>query len=257
MAEALAAAEAARAEAIELRRRVEEREHKVRQRERDAERRARQQARDLLLQAREQVEAAIREVREAASASPEELEEAARRARRRVEEAARRQAERTPEAEVVGKAVGQTEPPAVGRRVRIVATGATGRVVELRDGRATVDTGGLRLQVPASGLEVLPEEPEQEKPKPRSGAWSAPEVQASPEVDLRGLRVEEVEGRLISALDAAILADLPWIRIIHGKGTGAVRERVAELLREYPQVKSYRLGEPREGGSGVTIAELG
>lgn len=259
MAEALAAAEAARAEAIELRRRVEEREHKVRQRERDAERRARQQARDLLLQAREQVEAAIREVREAASASPEELEEAARRARRRVEEAARRQAERTPEAGVVGRAVGQTEPPAVGRRVRIVATGATGRVVELRDGRATVDTGGLRLQVPASGLEVLPDEPEQEKPKsrPRSGAWSAPEVQASPEVDLRGLRVEEVDGRLISALDAAILADLPWIRIIHGKGTGAVRERVAELLREYPQVKSYRLGEPREGGSGVTIAELG
>src|SRR5690606_29895869 len=134
--------------------------------------------------------------------------------------------------------------------------GATGRVVELRDGRATVETGGLRLQVPAAGLEVLPEEKESEKPKPRQRAWSAPEVQASPEVDLRGLRVEEVEGRLVSALDAAILADLPWLRIIHGKGTGAVRERVTELLRDYPQVRSYRLGEPREGGAGVTIAEL-
>ncbi|HEX6938009.1 MAG TPA: endonuclease MutS2 [Longimicrobiales bacterium] len=256
LAESLAAAEAARAEALELRRRVEEREHAVRKRERDAERRARQQARDLLLEARAQVEAAIREVREAASTAVD-LDEAARRARRRVEEAARRQAERTPEAGVLDHAGARAAPLEVGSRVRIVATGATGRIVELRDGRATVETGGLRLQVPAAGLEPLPEEARRDEPKPRATGWSAPEVHASPEVDLRGLRVEEVEGRLVSALDAAILADLPWLRIIHGKGTGAVRERVTELLRDYPQVRSYRLGEPREGGAGVTIAELG
>ncbi|HEX7120015.1 MAG TPA: endonuclease MutS2 [Longimicrobiales bacterium] len=257
MADALAAAESARAEALELRRRVEEREHQIRKREKDAERRARQQARDLLMDARQQVEAAIREVREAAAVDVAELDEAARRARRRVEEAARRQAERTPEAGVIGTAGAQAEPPAVGRRVRIAATGATGRVVELRDGRATVETGGLRLQVPVAGLEALPDEARREQPTPRASGWTAPEVQASPEVDLRGLRVEEVEGRLIPALDAALLADLPALRIIHGKGTGAVRERVTELLSDYPQVRSYRLGDPREGGSGVTIAELG
>lgn len=253
--EALSAAEAARDEAATLRRQLDEREHQLRRREREAERRARQQARDLLMHAREEVERAIREMREQASGT-EELDEAARLARRRVEQAAQKQAERTPETGPIGEAVENGAPVTVGGRVRIAATGATGTVIELRDGRATVETGGLRLQVPTKGLVALEAEAEPKRSSAGSGGWSAPEVEASPEVDLRGLRVEEVETPLISALDAALLADLPSLRIIHGKGTGAVRERVTELLEDYSPVQSFRLGEPREGGTGVTIAEL-
>lgn len=264
-AEALAEAEAARAELVALRRQVEQREHEVRKRERDAERRARQQARDLLLGAREEVEAAIRELREAVGAGEMDaaaFEEAARAARRRVEQAARKQLERTPElaAEASTAGVGPQREPEPGGRVRIVATGAVGTVVEIRDGRATVEAGGIRLQVPVKGLVALePEAPRE--PRPAGGAglavgWSAPEVEARPEVDLRGLRAEEAVGEVERAVDAAARADLTTLRIIHGKGTGALREVVAQTLRADPRVKSFRPGVPAEGGTGVTIAEL-
>ncbi len=263
-AEALAEAEAARAELVALRRQVEQREHEVRKRERDAERRARQQARDLLLGAREEVEAAIRELREAVGAGMDAaaFEEAARTARRRVEQAARKQLERTPElaAEAVAAAAEDGREPVPGGRVRIAATGAVGTVVEIRDGRATVETGGMRLQVPVKGLVAL--EPEAQRERRPAGAaglavgWSAPEVEARPEVDLRGLRAEDAAGEVERAVDEAVRADLATLRIIHGKGTGALREVVAQTLRADRRVKSFRPGVPAEGGTGVTIAEL-
>jgi DNA mismatch repair protein MutS2 len=255
MSAALAATEAARAEADALRQELQERETEVRRRERDAERRARQQARDLLLNAREEVDTAIRELREAAAAQGDRasMDEAARAARRRVELLAQKQAEKTPDLD---------EPEdddaalvEVGSTVRIRATGAVGRVLEIRDGKALVETGGLRLQIPASGITVTTTEP---KPKPAvtRGGWSAPDYDASPEVDLRGLRADEVPGQLQPAVDAAVRAALASLRIIHGKGTGALRQVVAELLRADPRVKSFRPGGVGEGGAGVTVAEL-
>lgn len=254
MTEALAAAEAARAEADALRAELEQREEQVRKRERDAERRARQQARDLLLQAREEVESAIRELRAQAAAQPAEaaLQEAARAARRRVEEVAQKQTERMPAEEPELSAGG---PLTVGSSVRIAATGATGRVLELRDTKALVETGGMRMRIPRAGLTVVTAA---EKPRPalvRSN-WSASDYEASPEVDLRGLRADEVVTQLQPAVDAAVRADLRSLKIIHGKGTGALRQVVAELLRSDPRVKSFRPGGIGEGGGGVTVAEL-
>ena len=277
LAEALAQAEAERAQALTLRREVEEREHEIRKREREAERRARQQARDLLLAARQEVDAAIAEVREAAegalraaeadrpagdgsglaSDAAAGLKEAARSARRRVEQAAHRQTEKTPEEVRARRAAGAALRE--GARVRIAATGATGTVIELKNGRATVESKGVRLQVRASGLEPLSAaeaEAEDRKPRVSNVAWTAPEVNARPEVDLRGLRAEEVAGVLQPALDAAIQADLASLRIIHGKGTGALREVVTELLRSDPRIKGSRPGGLGEGGVGVTVAEL-
>ena len=75
-----------------------------------------------------------------------------------------------------------------------------------------------------------------------------------PEVDLRGLRVDEVELQLGRALDAALLSDLNEVRIIHGMGTGAVRARVQELLTADPRIREHRLGVHGEGGAGVTLA---
>jgi DNA mismatch repair protein MutS2 len=70
------------------------------------------------------------------------------------------------------------------------------------------------------------------------------------------MRVDEAEGVVMQALDAAVRADLRSLRIIHGKGTGALRERVAELLTKDTRVKQFRLGAWNEGGAGVTVAEL-
>jgi DNA mismatch repair protein MutS2 len=83
-----------------------------------------------------------------------------------------------------------------------------------------------------------------------------PEVEARSEIDLRGFRVDEADAALTHAVDAAVRAELRSLRIIHGKGTGALRDRVAELLQKDTRVKTFRLGAWNEGGSGVTVAEL-
>ena len=254
LASALDETNRARAELAALREQVEERDQIVRKREKDAERRARQQARDLLLNAREEVEAAIHELRQTAgeNASKQEIAEAARAARRRVEETARTQAEKMPAPEPDAAPAGPIEE---GVNVQVVASGAVGRVVELRDGRALVEIGGLRIQVPTSGL-VRAAEPKREKAKVRVTTWSESDYDASPEINLVGMRVEEAITPLTQAIDAAVRAALPSLRIIHGKGTGALRQAVAETLKGDLRIRSFRLGGPTEGGAGVTVAEL-
>ena len=79
---------------------------------------------------------------------------------------------------------------------------------------------------------------------------------ASFEIDLRGLRVDEAEAATISALDAAVSSDNPFLRIIHGKGTGAVRERVHSVLKGDRRVSRYALAPANQGGSGATIVEF-
>ncbi|HIP95743.1 MAG TPA: hypothetical protein EYH32_00825, partial [Anaerolineae bacterium] len=69
-------------------------------------------------------------------------------------------------------------------------------------------------------------------------------------------RVEEAIPHLDKHLDDAYLAGLPSVRIIHGKGTGALRRAVREQLEEHPLVASYHPGDQHEGGDGVTVAEL-
>jgi DNA mismatch repair protein MutS2 len=248
---AVARREAERAGALKAE--LDEREASLRQREKDAERRARQQARELLLGAREEVEAVIRELRAAAEQGTAAVDEAAHEARRRVEERARREAERTPRD---GEAHKASVDVCEGSHVRVVASGLTGVVVELRDERATIEVGGIRMQVATSGLEaVAAPQPVRQRTQQRGG-WTAPDSEPATEVDLRGLRADEVPGVLNPAIDAAVQAAFPALRVIHGKGTGALREVVTEIMRSDHRVRSFRAGGIGEGGTGVTVAEL-
>ncbi len=79
---------------------------------------------------------------------------------------------------------------------------------------------------------------------------------AQSEIDLRGRRADEAEVELRLAIDAAVVADLPRLRVIHGKGTGALRVTVAQVLDRDPRVARHRLAPPQEGGSGVTVVEF-
>jgi DNA mismatch repair protein MutS2 len=250
-----AAAEEARGEADALRTELGERTRELRRREQDAERRARQQARDLLLHARSEVEEAIGELRSAVDRGVglEAFDEAATAARRRVEEAASRQSERAPDNPEPDPEAPELEE---GASVQVASTGARGTVVELRDGRATIEVGGLRMDVKTADLERVAAPGKKERKPASSGGWSGPRVDASSEVHLRGLRAEEVAGTLHPALDAAIQAGLPSLTIVHGKGGGVLREVVAELLERDPRVVSFRSGRIGEGGAGVTVAEL-
>jgi DNA mismatch repair protein MutS2 len=251
LADALADASSERARAAALREQLEEREQALRRREREAERRARQQARDILLNAREEVETAIRELRASAAEGQHAVDEAARGARRRVEERAKQEAARSPREPAQA---GAPQDIREGAHVRIVSRGLDGVVIELRDDRATVEVGGLRMQVPAADL-TLTQAPQPARQRARA-TWVAPDLDAASEVDLRGMRADEVVPRVQLALDAAIQADLPSLRIIHGKGTGALREVVTELLKADGRIRAHRPGAVGEGGTGVTVAEL-
>jgi len=238
-----------RAQTARLKEGVEGRERTLRDFERNADARAQEAARKLLLEARAEVDAAIAELKGSFEQGAD-LEESTRHARRRVEQAAGKHRKSSSK----GRGVAPSVDIEVGDRVRIHATGARGGVVELRSGRAVVEAGSLRLEVPVSDLEVVDAAP---KPEVRVGAWTAPtrdEVRL--EVDLRGLRVDEMELELFRALDEAILDDLAELRIIHGKGTGALRKRVNEMLDEDARVEVHRMGGPLEGGAGVTVASF-
>ena len=244
-----------RDEAERLRTELEAREKELAEFERDAERRARDEAREILMEARSEVEEAIQEVKSATDA--EALEAKSREARRKVEKAAERQRElkpdRRPERETAGDV--DVEP---GDRVRVAGSGAEGVVRELRDGKAVVETGGLKMQMPVGDLELVegPAPEPEEKASTTVGGWDPSTGEALTEVDLRGLRVDEVEMQLGPALDRALVTDVPELRIIHGKGTGAVRERVTELLRRDNRIAEFRLGGHGEGGTGVTLVRF-
>lgn len=146
----------------------------------------------------------------------------------------------------------------VGDRVWVPTLQASGEVLALneRAGDADVQIGNFRLKLPLKRLE-LRQKAAKDVPPPRI------EVQAgamhdSPgiEFDMRGERVEEGLEKLERYLDNAYLARLPWVRIIHGKGTGALRDSVRDLLRRHPVVGEFRPGDHGEGGDGVTIAKL-
>ena len=259
--------------AAEARSRLESiarREQTVRGRERDVERRSRAEARRYALDARAQIERAIQELRAAGAASIDEAGRAARQTAERLAathgeqlERLEREEQRSAESDPRGQS-GRRPSGAASAAEGIISPGATvqvgtlggkvGRVVELRGSDAVVAVGAVKLSVPIESLRAVPATQASEPARAMTG--DVPEVEARTEVDLRGLRVDEVDAILTYAVDAAVRAELPALRIIHGKGTGALRDRVAEMLQKDTRVKQYRLGAWNEGGSGVTVAEL-
>ena len=144
-----------------------------------------------------------------------------------------------------------------GLRVRIESLGRTGTIIDVRDGKAMVEAGAMRLLLPREDLTPLAPGDQQSDPRPRpSAGYVNAGSDARPEVDLRGMRPEEVDVILGRALDSAIMAGLPSFRIIHGKGTGALRAHVRKWLESDRRISVQRPGELFEGGTGVTVVEF-
>lgn len=239
--------------------RISEREQKLRERERTVERESRKDARKHLLDARQEVDRIVRELKKSGT---EAVDAAAHEARRRVEQLAQKQGGRLEQLEREETNVQRRVAPApdraplaVGDIVAVLPLERrTGRVLELRDDEVVVALGSVKLSYPRRALERTSDQ-QLAAPVP---TWigDLPEVTAPTEIDVRGMRVGEVDDTVLQALDAAIRADLRSLRIIHGKGTGALRERVAEMLQKDTRVRTFRLGLWNEGGAGVTIADL-
>lgn len=150
----------------------------------------------------------------------------------------------------------------LGESVKVLSMNLTGTIGSLPDarGNVTVQMGILRSQVNISDLEII-EEPSPYTAKKfsrtsKSSMKMGKSLTVSPEINLLGKTVDEAVAELDKYLDDAILSHLNTVRVVHGKGTGALRKGIHEYLRRQKHVKSYRLAEFGEGDAGVTIVEL-
>jgi DNA mismatch repair protein MutS2 len=235
----------------------------VRQRERELEKESRAGARRYLLDARNEIERTIRELREAGAAG---LEEQARLARQGAERMAADHGEalaaidRREASTARGAAADDADvddgQPNEGDLVEITTLDdRLGKLLERRQEDAVVAVGGLKMTLPLTALRrSLKQQARQRETVPLMG--DVPDEYIATEIDLRGQRVGDIDDLVMQALDAAVRADLKSLRIIHGKGTGALRARVTEMLRKDTRVKSFRIGAWNEGGAGVSIAEF-
>ncbi len=146
-------------------------------------------------------------------------------------------------------------PPRVGDMVRLRSLGAEGELLSVEGGVAQVKLGAARMRVPVEELVLVTRAttPVASESGPRLG-----ERPPSPglQLDVRGMLTEDALARLERYLDNAARAGLPWVRIVHGKGTGALRRAVRRFLENHPLVMSYEIARENEGGDGATIAHL-
>ena len=228
----------------------ETREAELKKKEREAEKQARKETKTYLMEARRRVEAAISTVQSAAD------EAKSREARRMVEEGINAEARALEEVEQSERAERLHQAVVVGQRVRVGA-GSVGEVRKIRaDGKIEVVVGAMRMVVPTAT--VTPLGPETTKPPaaPPSSRGTTDTHDSPAEVDLRGLTGDEAESAAMQAVDAAFLADRPFLRIIHGMGTGVVRERVRRVVSSDRRIAKFGFAPANQGGTGVTIVEF-
>ena len=150
----------------------------------------------------------------------------------------------------------------LGESVKVLSMNLTGTISSLPDsrGNVTVQMGILRSQVHISDLEIIEEQnPYAPKNMRRTGSGKikmSKSLSVSPEINLLGKTVDEAVAELDKYLDDALLSHLNSVRVVHGKGTGALRKGIHEYLRRQKHVKSYHLAEFGEGDAGVTIVNL-
>lgn len=142
-----------------------------------------------------------------------------------------------------------------GDEVKVVSFGQKGTLLEkLSNSEWSVQIGMLKMKLDESDLEFV--KPEKQKQTVSVNSIRGRDSHVKLELDLRGERYEDAIMRTEKYLDDAILANYPRISIIHGKGTGVLRQAIQQFLKNHSRVKSYRFGEAGEGGHGVTVVEL-
>jgi DNA mismatch repair protein MutS2 len=152
----------------------------------------------------------------------------------------------------------ETTPIRVGDRVKVLAFDEEGEVVRIDERDAEIQMGSLKVRQPIASLERIGRA---RQPQLRSSASLARDLQSTMEavpieLDLRGKRAEEIGPIVDSYVNDAYLMGMPFVRIIHGKGTGALRQVVRDLLREIPVVAKSEPAGAKEGGEGATVAHL-
>ena len=250
------ASEAERAKGEAFRHQYEAELKKLQQEKTELLRQAKAEAREILLEARRDSENLLRRLREAPR---EELTGIVNEARQRIS----KELERLDE--VKTKPARTDRPPEPdelkpGRQVRAISLEQVGTVLETGEDSALVQLGIIKVNLPLSDIELLAEPkvkvqpPATRRKSGETGLEAAKNISA--ELNLRGMTVDEALYELEKYLDQALLAGLEKFRIIHGKGTGALRIGVQQFLKGHPVVRSFSFAEQSEGGLGATVVEL-
>ncbi len=163
--------------------------------------------------------------------------------------------EETPEPEKPSR------PITAGDRVELPGVRTAATVVQVNgDGSLVLQAGKMKMTAKPGQVRLIEGQPQQKKQPMAPKTTPVPtlhlERRASSELDIRGYETLEAESVVENYLDAAVMAKLETVTIIHGKGTGALRKAVHEILRRSKVVKSFRLGRYGEGEAGVTVVEL-
>jgi DNA mismatch repair protein MutS2 len=221
----------------------------------EQERQAQARAAEALGRARQEASQLLSDVRRAVSAEWERLKRADR-SKRSLEEGRRHLSET---AARIAPAPRELPDPAdiatlvPGATVVADHLGVRGEIDSIAGSTATVRAGSVTLRVPLAALRAVAPSPQRRTPP----AIRVPEkVGVGPELHLLGRTTDEAREMVEQYLDDAFMAGLPMVRLVHGKGTGALRKTVRTLLSAHPLVESFRDGEPSEGGAGATVAAL-
>lgn len=222
-------------------------------------REANEKARDILREAKEVADETIRVFQKAGpGASMKDLEKSREQIRGRIDE---KNAKLSAAKKEPVRAALKPEQLKKGDAVKILSMGLKGTVSTLPDakGNLFVQCGIMRSNVNVKDLVRIEEETITTPSMKRTNNGKlrmSKSFSVSPEINLLGKTVDEAISALDKYLDDAYLAHLKSVRIVHGKGTGALRQAVHQHLKRVKYVKSYRLGEYGEGDAGVTIAEF-
>lgn len=146
----------------------------------------------------------------------------------------------------------------IGESVEVVSLGQRGTVITLPDdnGNLSIQIGVMKVNAHLNTLRRIDSANSEKSIRSSKTIMSSKSKTISTEIDLRGMNIEEAIVEIDKYLDDSYIAGLTEVYIIHGKGTGALREGVTSYLRKRRHVKSFRIGKFNEGGDGVTIVEV-
>lgn len=220
---------------------------------------ANEEARDILQKAKDVADETIRNFHKYGNATP--MKEMEKQRQKVGKEVARKNAKLSiqPQAKPAGTLT--AKDLTLGQKVKVHSLGVEGYVTSLPDGKGNlfVQCGIIKSKVNIRDLSLSREEEITIPTRLRSQSSRikmSKSLSVSTEINLLGMTCDEAISALDKYLDDAYVAHLPSVRIVHGKGTGALRKAVSDHLRHQSYIKSFRLGEFGEGDAGVTIAEF-
>jgi DNA mismatch repair protein MutS2 len=251
-------AAAAREMAEKLRAEAEAEKQKLAERKEKEIEKAKEEAQEILAETKEYADELIRKLNKQGSnaLSMRDMEEERRELRHRLNKFSEGKKQET-----IRTSGHKPEDFRIGDSVHVISLNLDGTVHTLpnKKGDCTVTVGIMQYKCKVTDLEILKDEVTLPEKLQRSGSGAirmSKSFSVSPEINLIGKYPDDAVSELEKYLDDAFIAGIPSVRIIHGRGTGALRTAVQNYLKGCRNVKSFRQGEFGEGDAGVTVAEF-